>query len=113
MEQALEQKDEEHKHALKRAIEDVEKQQLMEAQNMIDDFESTKNRFREKVTDLKQKLKEADLRYINREPRDIDLQTIAVLKRDVERLTQKLNSQKVFHFTHPADYRQTDRLKSN
>ena len=95
MDRALAERDEEHRQTLKQAIEDTEKQQLLEAQNMIEDFENTKNRFKERVTDLKQKLKEADLRYINREPRDIDLQTIAALKRDVERLTQKVHVQKV------------------
>lgn len=95
MEQALEQRDEEHKQAMKQANEDAEKKHLLENQDMIEDFEGTKNRFKEKVSDLKQKLKEADLRYINREPRDVDLQTIAALRRDVERLTLKLAGQKV------------------
>ncbi|KAL7754304.1 hypothetical protein RI367_000285 [Sorochytrium milnesiophthora] len=68
-----------------RHVERIQAQHLEESRAMLTEFDQAQQYLKGQISGLTEKLKEADVRYINREPRDVDVQKIAELEEEVRR----------------------------
>ncbi|KAJ3413612.1 hypothetical protein HDV05_007756 [Chytridiales sp. JEL 0842] len=73
-------------------IQKLNEEHIEEAQKMIEQFEQAQNFLKKQIQAQAKQLEEADLRYINREPREVDLQRIAELEDEIRRRKRKTNA---------------------
>ncbi|KAJ3186437.1 hypothetical protein HK101_009645 [Irineochytrium annulatum] len=66
-------------------IRQVNEDHLAEAQKMLTEFEKAQTFLKKQIANQAKQLQDADLKYINREPREVDLQRIADLEEDIRR----------------------------
>ncbi|KAI8811839.1 hypothetical protein BJ742DRAFT_104093 [Cladochytrium replicatum] len=71
-------------------VERLNEEHIAECQQMLQEFEQAQQFLKKQVMTQAKQLQEADLRYINREPREVDLTRIAELEDDVKRRKRKI-----------------------
>ncbi|KAH6571148.1 hypothetical protein BASA62_004030 [Batrachochytrium salamandrivorans] len=80
---------------LKNEIELVKTEHLREMQLMLQNFEKAKSFLKKQIFTQATQLQEAETKYINREPRDVDVLTISDLKKNIDEHKSKIASQLV------------------
>ncbi|KAJ1342615.1 hypothetical protein BSLG_002713 [Batrachochytrium salamandrivorans] len=81
---------------LKNEIELVKTEHLREMQLMLQNFEKAKSFLKKQIFTQATQLQEAETKYINREPRDVDVLTISDLKKNIDEHKSKIASQLKF-----------------
>ncbi|KAJ3126979.1 hypothetical protein HK098_006937 [Nowakowskiella sp. JEL0407] len=71
-------------------IEKLNEEHISQAQTMLKEFELAQGFLKKQISTHVQQLKEADLRYANREPREVDLQRISQLEEDIKKKKRKI-----------------------
>ena len=74
----------------KEEIETLKEDNILEMKQILQDFDQSKIVFKQEISRLHQQLKEASLRYENRESREDDVDTIRDLNATVEKYRQDL-----------------------
>ncbi|KAI9208659.1 uncharacterized protein BJ171DRAFT_489595 [Polychytrium aggregatum] len=69
----------------------VNEEHVDEVKHMIREFEQAQNFLKKQIAQQAKQLQEADLRYINREPREVDLRHIAELEEEIKRRKKKIS----------------------
>ncbi|XJO75647.1 hypothetical protein BDV3_006292 [Batrachochytrium dendrobatidis] len=77
---------------LQKEIELVKTEHVRELQIMLQDFEKAKLFLKKQISLQAKQLQDADIKYINREPRDVDIQTISELKQQIDGQKEKISS---------------------
>ncbi|KAI9333920.1 hypothetical protein DFJ73DRAFT_764211 [Zopfochytrium polystomum] len=67
----------------------INEEHIQEAKRMIKEFEAAQEFFKKQIALHQKQLKDADIKYENREPREVDLKKIADLEEDVRRRKKK------------------------
>ncbi|KAJ3099061.1 hypothetical protein HDU97_003494 [Phlyctochytrium planicorne] len=70
----------------------LHEEHISEAESMMKEFDKAQTYLKKQITAQAKQLQEADLRYINREPREVDLQKISELEDDIKRRKRKVAS---------------------
>ncbi|KAJ3404898.1 hypothetical protein HDU80_002205 [Chytriomyces hyalinus] len=65
---------------------------IQEAQKMITEFQHVQDFLKKQIANQLKLLEEADVKYINREPRDVDVAKIAELEEDIRRRKRKAHA---------------------
>ncbi|KAI8911599.1 hypothetical protein EDD86DRAFT_120706 [Gorgonomyces haynaldii] len=69
---------------------------LQEIEHMLKDFDQAKNFLKKQIQKHQQEIKDAEIKYINREPRDEDVETIARLNKELTDQKFQCHSLSVF-----------------
>ncbi|KNC98974.1 uncharacterized protein SPPG_05930 [Spizellomyces punctatus DAOM BR117] len=72
----------------KQEISRNNEQHIEEVQQMLREFEHAQTYLKKQIATQKNQLHEADIKYINREPREVDVQRIAQLEEDLRQAKQ-------------------------
>ncbi|KAJ3238156.1 hypothetical protein HDU81_008303 [Chytriomyces hyalinus] len=65
---------------------------IQEAQKMITEFQHVQDFLKKQIANQLKLLEEADVKYVNREPRDVDVAKIAELEEDIRRRKRKAHA---------------------
>ncbi|TPX35759.1 hypothetical protein SmJEL517_g02001 [Synchytrium microbalum] len=82
------QNDLEVRHAVRTEV--VNNDHLGETQRMLKDFDMAQNFLKRQIASLEKRLQEADIKYQNREPREMDIQRISDLEVEVEKKKRRI-----------------------
>jgi hypothetical protein len=96
MNKKLSKQEELYQNKLSRTIEELHLKFAEESQRMVKDFEQARLFFASTIQQYEKKLEEAAIKYMNREPRPIDIEKIAELERELEQSNDKRKEIQVF-----------------
>lgn len=92
MVEQLKQKEKSLKELFQQDVSKLTKQHYDETQKMIQEFGQAQQCFKQTISKMEQKLKDADYKYEHRDPRKEDLEKIAALEEEIKRRKQKTQS---------------------
>ncbi|KAL2912999.1 hypothetical protein HK105_207454 [Polyrhizophydium stewartii] len=77
---------------LKKEIENIKTEHVREMQLMLQDFEKAKAFLKKQIANQAKQLQDAEIKYINREPREADLAAISQLEQSVAGLNRRISA---------------------